>query len=64
MNLEQKAFGVIWHTWSELRAIKDVICIGKLIHLHMLNRICLTNSLFGGGGDFALSKPGLRTPSH
>jgi hypothetical protein len=37
------------HTWSELCAIKDVIYIGKLIHLNMLNRICLTNSLVGWG---------------
>jgi hypothetical protein len=51
MILEQIAFGVIWHAWSELCAIKDVICIGKLIHLHMLNRICLTiRFVLGGGG--------------
>ncbi len=49
MNLEQKAFGVLWHVWSELRVIKDVICIGKLIPFQMLNHICLTNSFFGGG---------------
>jgi hypothetical protein len=50
MNLEQKAFGVVWHARSELHAIKDVMCIGKLIHLHMLNLICLTIqfNFFGG----------------
>jgi hypothetical protein len=61
MNLEQKAFGVVWHAWSELCAIKDVICIEKLIHSHMLNRICLTIFFWGGVGYFALSKPGLHT---
>ncbi len=63
MNLELKAFGVLWHAWSKLRAITVVMCFGKLINTHMLNCICFTIQILRGG-YFALSLPGLRTPSH
>ncbi len=55
MNLEWKAFGVIWHAWFELGITTDVIFFGKLIHLHMLNRILILQYSFGGGGYFDLS---------
>jgi hypothetical protein len=49
MNLEWKAVGVVWHAWYELRPITDVMCFGKLIHLHILSRICFTIQFLGRG---------------
>ncbi len=43
MNLERKAFGDVWHAWSEQHAHR---CVMYLIHSHILNPICLTIQIF------------------
>jgi hypothetical protein len=49
MNLEWKAFVVVWHALSELGITTDVICFGKLIHFHTLNHFFFTEQFWGRG---------------